>query len=41
VLSLLSVDDKVLLLLDTEFRVLAGDASWSYVLNRTDRKLSK
>lgn len=40
VLSLLSVDENVLLLLDTELRVLIGDASWSYVLNRTDRKPS-
>lgn len=40
VLSLLSVDENVLLLLDTELRVLIGDASWSYVLNRTDRKSS-
>ena len=40
-LSLLNVDDKALLLLDESLRVLAGDASWSYVLNRTDRKLSK
>jgi hypothetical protein len=38
-LSLLSVNEKVLLFLDTELRVLVGDASWSYVLNRTDRKL--
>ena len=40
-LSLLSVNEKVLLLLDGEQRVLVGDASWSYVLNRTDRKLPK
>lgn len=38
-LSLISLSDKVLVLLDTESRVLVGDASWSYVLNRTDRKL--
>lgn len=36
VLSLLSVDDRVLLLLDRNLNVLIGDASWSYVLNRTD-----
>lgn len=41
VLSLLTLDENVLLLLDTELRVLVGDASWSYVLNRTDRKLAK
>ena len=39
-LSLLNVDDKALLVLDGNLRVLVGDASWSYVLNRTDRKLS-
>jgi hypothetical protein len=38
-LSLLNVDDKVLLLLDGELRPVAGDASWSYAFNRTDRKL--
>jgi hypothetical protein len=36
-LSLLSVDDRVLLLLDSTGRVLVGDASWSYALNRVDR----
>jgi hypothetical protein len=36
VLSLLSIDDKVLLLLDPSLRVLVGDASWSYTLNRGD-----
>lgn len=41
VLWLLSVDGNVLLLLDAELRVLVGDASWSYVLNRTDRNLTK
>ena len=41
VLSLLSVDDKVLLLLDADGRVVVGDASWSYVLNRTDRNLPR
>ncbi|HSA57801.1 MAG TPA: hypothetical protein VLE53_18950 [Gemmatimonadaceae bacterium] len=33
-LSLLSVDDSVLLLLDEELRVLVGDAGGSYALNR-------
>ena len=33
-LSLLSIDDHVLLVLDRELDVLVGDASWSYVLNR-------
>jgi hypothetical protein len=37
-LSLLSVEENVLLLLDPELRVLAGDASWSYALNRTDAR---
>jgi hypothetical protein len=36
VLSLLKVDDNVLLLLDGDLKVLVGDASWSYTLNRTD-----
>jgi hypothetical protein len=36
-LPLLSIDDRVLLLLDEDLRVLAGDASWSYALNRGDR----
>ena len=36
VLSLLAVDDNVLLFLDRELKVLVGDASWSYVLNRTN-----
>lgn len=36
-LSLLSVDDRVLLLLDSTGQVLVGDASWSYALNRVDR----
>ncbi|HET9515480.1 MAG TPA: hypothetical protein VFO95_16230 [Gemmatimonadales bacterium] len=36
-LSLLNVDDRVLLLLDSTGRVLVGDASWSYALNRVDR----
>lgn len=35
-LWLLSIEDKVLLLLDHDRRVLVGDASWSYVLNRVD-----
>ena len=35
-LSLLSVEDRVLLLLDSDGRVLVGDASWSYALNRVD-----
>jgi hypothetical protein len=39
-ISLLSIDDKVLLLLDESLNVLPGDASWSYAFNRTDRKLS-
>lgn len=34
ILSLLSVDGNVLLLLDRNLRVLVGDASWSYALNR-------
>jgi hypothetical protein len=33
-LSLLSVDDSVLLLLGPDRKVLVGDASWSYALNR-------
>jgi hypothetical protein len=36
-LFLLSVEDNVLLLLDPQLRVMVGDASWSYALNRTDR----
>jgi hypothetical protein len=40
VISLLSIDEKVLLLLDETMNVLPGDASWSYAFNRTDRKLS-
>jgi hypothetical protein len=36
VLSLLAVDENVLLLLDRELNVLVGDASWSYALNRID-----
>jgi hypothetical protein len=35
-LSLLRVDDNVLLFLDRNLKVLVGDASWSYTLNRTD-----
>jgi hypothetical protein len=35
VLSLLAVDDRVLLLLDRNLNILVGDASWSYALNRT------
>ena len=34
VFSLLEVGSKVLLVLDQELRVLAGNASWSYTLNR-------
>jgi hypothetical protein len=34
VLSVLSVEGNVLLLLDRNLHVLVGDASWSYVLNR-------
>lgn len=34
VFSLLAVGSKVLLVLDQDLRVLAGDASWSYTLNR-------
>lgn len=34
---LLSVDRQVLVLLDDDLRVLVGDASWSYVLNRVPR----
>ena len=33
-LSLLSLDDRVLLLLDRELEMLVGDPSWSFVLNR-------
>lgn len=36
VLSLLRVDDNVLLVLDADLKVLVGDPSWSYALNRTD-----
>jgi hypothetical protein len=36
-LSLLMIDGNVLLLLDAERRVVVGDASWSYALNRTDK----
>lgn len=35
VLELLSVDDRVLLLLDGGGEVVPGDASWSYALSRT------
>jgi len=38
VLSLLTLDDAVLLFLDRNLRVLPGDASWSYVLNRVQPK---
>ena len=34
VLSFLSIDENVLLLLDRELKVVVGDASWSYALNR-------
>lgn len=37
VLSLLSVEDNVLLLLGNDLKALVGDASWSYVLNRVNR----
>ena len=37
-LFLLSVEDDVLLLLDSQLSVMVGDASWSYVLNRTDHQ---
>jgi hypothetical protein len=37
-LSLLSIEDKVLLLLNRDGGVLAGDASWSYALNRVEQK---
>lgn len=40
-LSLLNVSDQVLLLLDERLRVVVGDASWSYALNRTDRNIRK
>lgn len=36
-ISFLRADDNVLLLLDRELRLMVGDASWSYTLNRTDR----
>jgi hypothetical protein len=36
-LSLLNLEDKVLLLLDANGQVLPGDASWSYALNRIPR----
>lgn len=35
-LYLLAADTNVLLLLDEDRRLLVGDASWSYTLNRTD-----
>jgi hypothetical protein len=35
-LSVLSIEDKVLLILDRNGEVLVGDASWSYVLNRIE-----
>ena len=38
VLSLLSVEDHVLLILDRDLRVLVGDASFSFALNRTDKR---
>lgn len=37
VLSFLAADNNVLLLLDRDLNILVGDASFSYVLNRTDR----
>lgn len=40
-LSLMSVEGNVLLLLDAQSRVLVGDASWSYALNRTDKNLKR
>ena len=40
-LSLLHLDGKVLLLLDTQLRVVPGDAGYSYVLNRTDKGMPK
>ncbi len=36
-ISFLKADDNILLLLDRELRLMVGDASWSYTLNRTDR----
>lgn len=38
VLYLLRVDANVLLVMDTDRTLLVGDASWSYTLNRTDRR---
>jgi hypothetical protein len=38
-LHLLNIGGQVLLLLDDQLRVVVGDASWSYTLNRTDRGL--
>jgi hypothetical protein len=35
-LSVLSIEDKVLLILDRHGDLLVGDASWSYVLNRIE-----
>ena len=37
-LALLRIDQNVLHLLDPDLKVLVGDASWSYALNRTDRR---
>jgi hypothetical protein len=38
VLYLLRIDENILLVMDTDRTLLVGDASWSYTLNRTDRR---
>lgn len=38
-ISFMAVDNNVLLLLDPRLHVMVGDASWSYVLNRTSSPL--
>jgi hypothetical protein len=37
VLRLLAADENVLLLMDSDRRLMVGDASWSYTFNRTHR----
>jgi hypothetical protein len=37
ILRLLAADENVLLLMDADRKLLIGDASWSYTLNRTAR----
>ena len=36
-IEFLKVDDNILLLLDSDRKLVVGDASWSYTLSRTDR----